>query len=503
MISLDIINLIANLALKPMVILGLTIMVVRSSSVRSATINHGMLISGLYCCGTSIVISFIISAYSIELIPEKYTYFTEFNILHLFNSKSHWVLLGFSAYLTIALSFILYNIFAILSVIQLTQKSEIIDSEKLQRLSQKLCEKIHLNKTITFYSTSQHYSPSAWGIRHAKVLLPDDYNSWGDKRLERVLLHEYAHIKRFDWLTKISINLICAVFWFILPLWWIRKKVFWYAELACDDLVITTLNCRTEYADDLLDISSQLLMKEKLLVALIERSQLFNRIHAVLDGSRDRSLIAPLKLHSVSFIAFFLILPLSVLHFSVQESHSLPREISIITFMEETEPGMENANTLNNTDKKEKFEKPVKPAFIIVDEHFISPRSEEETIQYAYKDLEPETVRVNTLTTISVSAPEIKISGAVPQKLVTPIYPKKARLKNIEGKVTAQFDIDATGQVNHIRIVSATPEKVFDKAVIRALSKSRFTPMEFNGHPTAIHNMTEVYDFRLIPGTTN
>ena len=67
--------------------------------------------------------------------------------------------------------------------------------------------------------------------------------------------------------------------------------------------------------------------------------------------------------------------------------------------------------------------------------------------------------------------------GAVPINRVEPVYPREAIKDNIaSGRVLAHLQVDEKGLVTEVRIVEATPRRVFDREVIRALSQWKFQP---------------------------
>ena len=65
---------------------------------------------------------------------------------------------------------------------------------------------------------------------------------------------------------------------------------------------------------------------------------------------------------------------------------------------------------------------------------------------------------------------------AIPLARIEPIYPTKARIKGIEGWVVVQFDINAAGFTENIKILDSQPPRVFDKAAISAVRKWRQRP---------------------------
>lgn len=65
--------------------------------------------------------------------------------------------------------------------------------------------------------------------------------------------------------------------------------------------------------------------------------------------------------------------------------------------------------------------------------------------------------------------------GIVPISRVSPEYPREARRKNIDsGRVIARLNIDEKGNVTDVKIMEANPARVFDRAVIDALSQWKF-----------------------------
>ncbi|MCD1126077.1 TonB family protein [Jinshanibacter sp. LJY008] len=96
----------------------------------------------------------------------------------------------------------------------------------------------------------------------------------------------------------------------------------------------------------------------------------------------------------------------------------------------------------------------------------------------------PATAPITTTNTSTVaSGPVASVSGAAPAtgskilKQVEPAYPKQAFDRRIEGQVEIMFDIDEDGRIENVRILSATPPRMFDRDVRAALKKWRYTPV--------------------------
>ncbi|MEM7514426.1 MAG: M56 family metallopeptidase, partial [Bacteroidota bacterium] len=118
-------------------------------------------------------------------------------------------------------------------------------------ISQKLKEKTQILKS------TDCPTPMVIGVFHPVILLPV-YENWTNKDLEIILLHEWGHIHRQDYLLHVLAQISFILYWFHPLVWWVRKIQLKEREKACDEFVINKGVSRTEYAEKLLSISQQL-----------------------------------------------------------------------------------------------------------------------------------------------------------------------------------------------------------------------------------------------------
>ena len=69
----------------------------------------------------------------------------------------------------------------------------------------------------------------------------------------------------------------------------------------------------------------------------------------------------------------------------------------------------------------------------------------------------------------------------VPLVRIDPRYPTRALHAGIEGEVIVEFTINPDGSVAEPRIVESRPTGVFDRQVLRAIKRWRFSPRVENG----------------------
>ena len=102
-------------------------------------------------------------------------------------------------------------------------------------------------------------SPLTYGIVHPVILLPKKMDLENSERLDYILLHELAHIKRLDALGKICLAAVLTCHWFNPFVWIMYYLANRDIELACDEEVIRMIGNgkRSAYAGVLLEWEAQ------------------------------------------------------------------------------------------------------------------------------------------------------------------------------------------------------------------------------------------------------
>src|SRR5438874_11684073 len=137
------------------------------------------------------------------------------------------------------------------------------------------------------------------------MLLPAEAGQWSAERRRIVLLHELAHVKRWDCLTQMITRIVCAFYWFNPLVWVAVRRMCIERERACDDLVLNSGCKASEYASHLVAIAGKFRRAPQVAAIAVARpSGLERRIRAILDGRRNRDRIA--KIASVFIALAFL-----------------------------------------------------------------------------------------------------------------------------------------------------------------------------------------------------
>lgn len=77
-------------------------------------------------------------------------------------------------------------------------------------------------------------------------------------------------------------------------------------------------------------------------------------------------------------------------------------------------------------------------------------------------------------------APDIA-TNLVPTLKTKPSYPPRALRSGVEGIVTVEFTIAIDGSVKDAKIIRSNPPKIFDRSVLKAITKWKFNPEVVDG----------------------
>lgn len=80
---------------------------------------------------------------------------------------------------------------------------------------------------------------------------------------------------------------------------------------------------------------------------------------------------------------------------------------------------------------------------------------------------------------------------------VSPVYPRRALQRGIEGYVIVEFTVDKTGAVKNPIVVEAKPEGLFDRAAMDAALKFKYKPRVVNGAATEVSGVQNRITFEM------
>ena len=134
-------------------------------------------------------------------------------------------------------------------------------------------------------------TPMSLGFLNPAILIPQSlFDTLSASELEHVVLHELGHLRRRDDWTNLAQKLIEAILPIQPAVYWIGHRMSIEREMACDDWVIAAAGAAEPYATSLTRVAelSRWARADMLAAgATGNRSQLFSRVHHMLDSTRN------------------------------------------------------------------------------------------------------------------------------------------------------------------------------------------------------------------------
>ncbi len=148
-------------------------------------------------------------------------------------------------------------------------------------------------RRATLCTSTEIDQPCVIGFFAPRILIP----SWllenaTPSELGQIVLHESAHLRRFDDWTNLIQKLALACFPLNPALFWIERRLCAEREFACDESVVRTTNAPRDYATCLTNLAEQRLVRRSAALSLgawERRSQLIGRVESILRGNASLS----------------------------------------------------------------------------------------------------------------------------------------------------------------------------------------------------------------------
>ncbi|MDE0506262.1 MAG: redoxin domain-containing protein, partial [Candidatus Poribacteria bacterium] len=206
------------------------------------------------------------------------------------NQSTLWTYVGI-AWGTGMLVVLLPLLTGLIGIWRIARRSRRITDGSLLALARELAGQVGIKRGIRLLQ-GETDMPLTWGILRPRVLMPANAENWPTDQQRAVLLHEFSHIQRWDWLTQTIAQISCAIYWFNPLVWVADHRMRLERERACDDHVLTN-GCRaTDYASQLLEIartSRPPAFAARAAVAMAQPSWIEKRLRVILATDRNRN----------------------------------------------------------------------------------------------------------------------------------------------------------------------------------------------------------------------
>jgi beta-lactamase regulating signal transducer with metallopeptidase domain len=168
-----------------------------------------------------------------------------------------------------------------------------LDSRSLSAELQAVVAESRKRRPVSILVSPTLDVPTAIGFLRPAILIP----AWlaesdAAAELKHVLLHELAHLRRWDDWTNLAQKLAKAVLFFHPGVWWIERKLSLDREMACDDDVLAKTSNPRIYAECLARVAERSFLRRQMALAqaaVSRMKQLSVRVTWILAEDRPRS----------------------------------------------------------------------------------------------------------------------------------------------------------------------------------------------------------------------
>lgn len=140
-----------------------------------------------------------------------------------------------------------------------------LDPRSLDPMLQRTLSEFQQRRTPRVGVSRRLSVPAAIGFFKPMILIPAwAVNELSPQELNSILIHELAHLRRWDDWTNLGQKIIRALLFFHPAVWWIDHQLSFEREMACDDHVLSRIGNPRSYAECLVTVAERSLLRRGL-----------------------------------------------------------------------------------------------------------------------------------------------------------------------------------------------------------------------------------------------
>jgi TonB family protein len=422
-------------------------------------------------------------------------------------------------------------------------------SDSLKAVLNRLMASLEIQQAVQVLRSARVKVPTVVGWLKPVILLPIAViNRLPEDQLEMIIAHELGHIRRYDYLFNLLQVVVETLFFYHPAIRWMSRQVRQEREHCCDDLVIAQCDRPVLYARALANLE---IMRDEPVPAIsvaASGGDLIQRLHRIIrqDLPGKQSGLAQLAiLLGVATLAsvsahqgmevrnHFLDASSSANAPIVYEADTVARSraawvegISGYSKLaaDTAKVVVEEKLTTQNKAVESRIDSqglaladqllPVKVENVVMADPtnqgkqlFLPETPVMIETQSRGEDFAEEVALLLSSTSMPSKTkfdPELRSDHVqndlevqfeiTPKTVVAPVYPFKARRKQINGFVRLEFSVDDSGRAKDIEVIEAQPAEVFEKSAISALEKWVFQVEENHEDDRRVY---QIFDFDM------
>jgi len=183
-----------------------------------------------------------------------------------------------------------------------------IDPATLDARLQETMARNQSPRRIALCTSEIAHVPTALGLVKPAIVIPEwVMRELSVDELNQILLHELAHLRRWDDWTNLAQKIVKALFFFHPAVWWIEPRLSLEREMACDEAVLAETASPRAYAECLAHLAEKTLIQRSIALAQAALGKIHQtslRVSQILDTNRPSSTARSWK-PAVSLVAAF------------------------------------------------------------------------------------------------------------------------------------------------------------------------------------------------------
>jgi penicillin-binding protein 2 len=192
--------------------------------------------------------------------------------------------------------FSIWHFLGWLGLRRLRQSSTQTISGELAGMAARLAGRMQISPTVRIYWSSRVSGAISFGWWRPVVLLPVAMATGCSAReVEMILAHEFAHLRRHDYLVNLLQSIVETLFFYHPAVWWVSHCIRREREHACDDAAVRATGDSSGYARALLEMATRSSTPTpRLALAARGRGELRTRIERLLRPTQS-AMSSPLR----------------------------------------------------------------------------------------------------------------------------------------------------------------------------------------------------------------
>ena len=418
-----------------------------------------------------------------------------------------------------------------------------------QRVADSLHRLFGIRVVVRVLESGKASVPMVLGWLKPVILVPSSaILGLSQQQLEMLLAHEFAHIRRLDYLVNLLQIFVETMLFYHPAIRWLSARVRHERELCCDELVVELKGDSLVYARALAGMEElrsltpsislaasggQLLTRiSRLSVAPVPQKGIlhwivglavmatglgmFGATHFALvtvgESGTPVEITAPSEVSSVA-------LPVTPVPSPTDSTNVAPAPELATLRLESPDAGMPKESMSAASPVSVELVPqdpesvsvaptrigglvtPVAPAATREDRPASPGASTREAPPAEIPANIPETIAPQPTASATTEDPSVDGPVVTGGRLLSgkqPRFPRKARLRGTEGWVTVRYTIDRDGRVRDARTLESSNGRIFSKTVHKALATWQFEPFRQDGKVVE-HSVTRTIQFRIDP----